>query len=201
MLRVVGGRLRGRRLATPPGRHTRPTADKVREAIFNTLAGLLAVEGVHALDLYAGSGALGIEALSRGAAACTFVEQHARTAAGIRANLAALGLPREAAPVVVTRAESWLRRAELSPPAALVLADPPYAHAGHDALFAALADSPAVADGAVIVLETGAQAALAPPPRLALLRTKVYGDTQVTYLEKAAATPAHSAPSAPEPSP
>jgi 16S rRNA (guanine966-N2)-methyltransferase len=183
MLRVIGGTLRGRRLATPPGRHTRPTSDKVREAIFSALGALLDLDGARVLDLYAGSGALGIEALSRGAVQCTFVEAHARTAAGIRANLEHLGLSRDVAPVVVARAERWLAAAS-QPPATLVLADPPYAGTGHDALLDALARSPAVAGGAVIVLETAAGQALAPPSRLELRRTKVYGDTQVAYLIK-----------------
>jgi 16S rRNA (guanine966-N2)-methyltransferase len=196
MLRVIGGELRGRRFNAPPGRQTRPTADKVREAIFNTLASLLELHGVQALDLFAGSGALGIEALSRGAAHCLFVEAHGRTAAGIRANLALLGLPPARWQVVAARAETWLRRPAPAP-AGLVLADPPYAYAGHDGLLAALAASPGIAPGAVIVLETAAAQALAPGPRLAVLRTKVYGDTQVCLLEKTAAEPLADPPAEP----
>jgi 16S rRNA (guanine(966)-N(2))-methyltransferase RsmD len=200
MLRIVGGRLGGRRIQAPPGRHTRPTADKVREAIFNTLASLLELDGVRALDLFAGSGALGIEALSRGAAHCTFVESHARTAAGIRANLALLALEPACWQVVTARAEAWLARPAAGPsaqhlPAGLVLADPPYAYSGHDALLAALAASPAVAEGAVIVLESAERQALAPPPRLEVLRTKGYGDTQVCYLAKTAAAADLASPS------
>ncbi len=196
MLRIVGGRLGGRRIHAPPGRQTRPTADKVREAIFNTLATLLELEGQAVLDLFAGSGALGIEALSRGAAHCTFVESHARTAAGIRANLALLELPESAATVVTARVEAWLHRARvegpatLERPAGLVLADPPYAYADHDALLATLAGSGLLAPDAVIVLETAAGQALAPPPRLEVLRTKGYGDTQVCYLVPSATDPA-----------
>jgi 16S rRNA (guanine966-N2)-methyltransferase len=192
MLRIIGGRLRGRRFNAPPGRHTRPTADKVREAIFNTLATLLELEGARVLELFAGSGALGLEALSRGAAHCTFVESHARTAAGIRANLALLGLPPAAARVVTGRAEAWLRGAgadDALAPVALVLADPPYAYAEHDALLAALAASPALAEGALIVLEAARGQALAPPARLEVLQTKGYGDTQVSFLEKRVPTP------------
>jgi 16S rRNA (guanine966-N2)-methyltransferase len=203
MLRIIGGRLGGRRFNTPPGRQTRPTADKVREAIFNTLATLLELDGARVLDLFAGSGALGLEALSRGAVHCTFVEAHARTAAGIRANLALLGLEPAAAQVVTARVEAWLRKAPAAPaepapaPAGLVLADPPYAYGDHAGLLEALAASDAVAPGALIVLETAEGQALAPPARLEVLRTKGYGDTQVCYLEKRAA----AAPSSPaEPS-
>jgi len=191
MLRIVGGRLGGRRINAPPGRHTRPTADKVREAIFNTLATLTDLEGAAVLDLFAGSGALGIEALSRGAAHCTFVESHARTAAGIRANLALLELPATAAAVITARVETWLQHPALAQPVSVVLADPPYAYGEHDALLAALAGSGVLAREAVIVLETAEGEVLAPPPRLEVLRTKGYGDTQVSYL----------IPSAPEPDP
>ncbi|HKI99805.1 MAG TPA: 16S rRNA (guanine(966)-N(2))-methyltransferase RsmD [bacterium] len=184
MLRIIGGRLRGRRFNAPPGRQTRPTADKVREAIFNTLASLMDLDGVEALDLFAGSGALGLEALSRGAAHCTFVEAHGRTAAGIRANLGLLGLEPATAQVVTARVESWLRQAALPRPADLVLADPPYAYGEHDALLAGLADSGAVAPGALIVLEMAEGQALAAHPRLEVLRMKGYGDTQVCFLEK-----------------
>jgi 16S rRNA (guanine966-N2)-methyltransferase len=194
MLRIIAGRLRGRRFNAPPGRHTRPTADAVREAIFNTLATLLELDGVEALDLFAGSGALGLEALSRGAARCTFVESHGRTAGLIRANLALLGQPPESGPVVAARVESWLRHPALPAAAGLVLADPPYAYGGHEALLAALAASPALAPGALIVLETGPEAEPACPPRLEVLRTKGYGDTRVFFL-------ARSADPSPEPPP
>ena len=121
MLRVVAGAYGGRRLKTPPGGATRPTADRVREALFSILGP--AVSGARVLDLFAGSGALGIEALSRGAASATFVERDPRAAATIRANLTSVGAEGE----VVTRdALSWLA----DPPAAvafdLVLLDPPY---------------------------------------------------------------------------
>lgn len=91
-MRVVAGEARGRRLQTPPGNATRPTLDRVREATFNALGSLDAVDGARVLDLFAGSGALGIEALSRGAAHCTFVERAAPARRAIVANLEATGL-------------------------------------------------------------------------------------------------------------
>ena len=96
-MRVVAGRFGGRRLAAPAGRDTRPTSDRVREALFSMLGPL---DGVRALDLFAGSGALGIEALSRGAASALLVERDARAVAVIRANLAALGLAEPEARVI-----------------------------------------------------------------------------------------------------
>ena len=200
MLRIIGGSLRGRRFPAPAGRHTRPTGDKVREAIFNTLGPLVDWEGLRVLDLFAGSGALGLEALSRGAAHCTFVESHARTAAAIRATAAALGLPATAALVLPLRVEAWLHSsrpggaAAAGAPVGLVLADPPYAYGEHDALLAALAAAPIVADDAVIVLETAAEHPLEPPARLEVLRLKRYGDTQVCVLHKRASAASAEAP-------
>ena len=95
MLRIIAGELRGRRIAVPPGKGTRPTADQVREGLFNTLAHMTTLEGARVWDLYAGSGALGIEALSRGAAHVTFVERGGRAVATIRANLASLSIDPE----------------------------------------------------------------------------------------------------------
>ncbi len=96
-MRVVGGAWKGRPLVAPPGRATRPTADRVREAVFDVLQTLpqsgASLAGQSVLDLYAGSGALGIEALSRGADACTFVERDRAALAALRRNLAALGVP------------------------------------------------------------------------------------------------------------
>ena len=91
-MRVIGGEYRGRRLSAPVGDRVRPTSDRVREAIFSILFSLGGVDGLQVVDLFAGTGALGIEALSRGAASVTFVEKDAASVAGVRANLAAVGL-------------------------------------------------------------------------------------------------------------
>ena len=119
-MRVDAGRHRGRPLKAPPGRTTRPTADRVREALFSILGD---VRGTSVADLFAGSGALGIEALSRGAASATFVERDRRTAAVIRANLDTLG---EAAEVAVDDAPGWLDSSREGAAFDLVLIDPPY---------------------------------------------------------------------------
>ncbi len=196
MLRVIAGRLGGRQFAAPPGRYTRPTADKVREGLFSALGSLMTLEGAQALDLFAGSGALGIEAISRGAAHCTFVEAHARTAGVLRGNLKRLDIPDAAAQAVVARVESWLPRAQLPAPAALVLLDPPYGFAGYEAVLAALAASPAVADGAIVAAEAARERLLRAPAGLEPLRSKRYGDTQVWLFAKRRTGVAH--PEAPE---
>ncbi|WP_116948192.1 16S rRNA (guanine(966)-N(2))-methyltransferase RsmD [Jiangella endophytica] len=125
MTRIVAGTAGGRRLSVPPGNRTRPTSDRVREALFASLESALGgLTGLRVLDLYAGSGALGLEALSRGAEHCLMVESDARAAAVIRANVKAVGLPG----AVV--AASAVERVLATPPDApydVVLADPPYA--------------------------------------------------------------------------
>jgi 16S rRNA (guanine966-N2)-methyltransferase len=123
-VRVIAGRFGGRRLAAPPGAATRPTSDRVREALFSILGPL---DGDDVLDLYAGSGALGIEALSRGAARVVFVERDARAAALVRRNLEALGIGPDEARVVRADALAALRDArERGATYSLVLCDPPY---------------------------------------------------------------------------
>ena len=118
-MRIIAGRWRGRPIAAPPGSSTRPTADRVREALFSMLASRLgSFEGLQVADLFAGSGALGLEALSRGAAHCVFVENDRRAVEAIRANLATLGASGE---VLARGAE----HAAL-PPVDLAFLDPPY---------------------------------------------------------------------------
>ncbi|WP_166351856.1 RsmD family RNA methyltransferase [Phytoactinopolyspora limicola] len=107
MTRIVAGSARGRRLRVPPGQATRPTADRVREALFSSLESTLGgFSGVRMLDLYAGSGAVGLEALSRGATHVTFVESAARAVRTIRANVTTVGLPGTS--IVHDRVERWL---------------------------------------------------------------------------------------------
>jgi 16S rRNA (guanine(966)-N(2))-methyltransferase RsmD len=123
-MRIISGRYARRTLAVPKGLGVRPTADRVREALFSALESRGAIAGARVLDLFAGSGALGLEALSRGAAAGTFVVQRSAAIAALRSNVAALDAGAE---VTIVRADAmaWLRRA----PAGsfdLVLADPPY---------------------------------------------------------------------------
>ena len=120
-MRIVAGEHRGRRLRAPAGSATRPTSDRVREALFSILG---PVDGLDVLDLYAGSGAVGIEALSRGAASATFVETARPAIAAIRANLASIG--REDAAVVELDAQAWLRSGAPGAAFDLVFCDPPY---------------------------------------------------------------------------
>ena len=160
-MRIVAGTHRSRRLVVPPGRGVRPTSDRAREAVFASLGP--ATAGARVLDLFAGSGAMGLEALSRGAASCRFVERDAQALAAIRANVDALG-ERERAVVERADALTALRRlAAAGETFDLVVADPPYdAVPGLAVELGALL--PAVlADDGRIVLETGADDAIDVP--------------------------------------
>jgi 16S rRNA (guanine966-N2)-methyltransferase len=135
-MRVVGGTVGGRRLAVPSGARatTRPSTELVRGAIFNTLTSIGVLQEAVVWDLFAGSGALGIEALSRGAAAAVFVERDRQAVATIRSNLAALGLD-DRATVVCRDALRWVERAGR---ADVILVDPPYTFAGWAPLLASM---------------------------------------------------------------
>jgi 16S rRNA (guanine966-N2)-methyltransferase len=127
MTRVIAGRAGGRRLAVPPGHGTRPTSDRAREGLFSTWQSLLGgpLDGERVLDLYAGSGAVGLEALSRGAGHTLLVEADARAARTVRENVKALGLP--GAEVRSGKAEQVIRTSPPAQPYDIVFLDPPYA--------------------------------------------------------------------------
>ena len=168
-MRVVAGEFKGRRLAAPRGRRTRPTADRVREAIFSMLGD---VSGARVLDLYAGSGALGIEALSRGAESAVFVERDRAALAALARNLEATGAPGEVRRQDVAR---FLARQEGT--FDLVFCDPPYD--GAPAIAATLAAAlPEILDeDARIVTESDKRNPLVLP--LPLVVERSYGDTRI----------------------
>ncbi|MFJ4204519.1 16S rRNA (guanine(966)-N(2))-methyltransferase RsmD [Streptomyces sviceus] len=132
MTRVIAGRAGGRRLAVPPGNGTRPTSDRAREGLFSTWQSLLGgpLAGERVLDLYAGSGAVGLEALSRGASHTLLVEADARAARTIRENVKNIGLP--GAEVRAGKAEQIIRTGAPTEPYDLVFLDPPYRVTDHD---------------------------------------------------------------------
>lgn len=183
MTRIVAGALGGRRLDTPPGPHTRPTSDRVREALFNTLETLTGLAGVCFADLYAGSGAVGLEAYSRGAGHVLLVESDQRAARIIRGNIAAL----HAAPAVRLAAGPVARVLGAGPPDnayQIVFADPPYAVPQKEisATLAALAGGDWLAPGAVVVLERSSRGEEPTwPSRLTPVRARRYGETILWY--------------------
>lgn len=140
-MRVVAGELRGRRIEAPPGGDTRPTTDKVREAVFNALGSLDLVRDARVADLFAGTGALGIEALSRGAAHCTFVERDRQALHSLRGNIDRLGLG-DRSRIVSGDAISQAAKLDVD----IVLADPPYDFDGWVALLGAVGAAFVVAE-------------------------------------------------------
>ena len=154
MARVIAGEAGGRRLAVPDGRNTRPTSDRAREGLFATIVSMVgSLSGARVLDLYAGSGAVGLEALSRGAEHVLLMESGARAARVIRANIEAIGLP--GAEVVTDRVERVLARRPDHGRYDVVFADPPYALADGEvsALLQALSDHGWLAPGALVIIE------------------------------------------------
>ena len=177
-MRVVSGDLGGRKLVTPDGDDTRPTSERVREAIFNSLFSLDAIDGARVLDAFAGSGALGIEALSRGASHATFVETGRDALAALRENLETLQLG-DVSQVVPGDALAHLERATHEAGAgALVLLDPPYGFDAWDALLAS------VPEDAVVVIESDREVAI--PVSWVVHRVKHYGSTVVTIASSVA---------------
>jgi 16S rRNA (guanine(966)-N(2))-methyltransferase RsmD len=178
-VRIVGGSLGGRVLRAPAGRATRPTSEKVREALFNILG---SVEGDRVLDLFAGSGALGIEALSRGAAHVTFVDAGKPALMAVRANLDQLGIA-DRATVIAADAVATAGRLVPAEPWRVVFVDPPYASELAQQAVLAIPVSH-LAPGAVVVIEHDRRNA--PPEALgSLLRTdqRRYGDTMISFFE------------------
>ncbi|MGH3719130.1 MAG: 16S rRNA (guanine(966)-N(2))-methyltransferase RsmD [Pseudonocardiaceae bacterium] len=181
MVRIVAGVAGGRRLAVPP-RGTRPTSDRVREAVFSALQARRDLEGARVLDLYAGSGALGLEALSRGAVYVRFVESDRRAAAVLRRNVETLGLG--GAALVSAADVSAVLRGDPGLPYDVVLADPPYAldDAALGGVLRALAGGGWLAPAALLVVERPVTA-LTPawPVGVSALTHRRYGDTVVYY--------------------
>jgi 16S rRNA (guanine966-N2)-methyltransferase len=173
-VRIVAGRFGGRSLAAPRGRTTRPTSDRVREALFSILGSGL-VEGARVLDLFAGSGALGIEALSRGASQAAFVDSSSAAVAAVRSNLGAVGVDaevrRQDALVYLRSASRDARQYDL------VFLDPPYRHASALGLELSTALGPVLAPDARVVAESDRRAPL--ELDLTLLDERRYGDTLI----------------------
>jgi len=171
-MRVVSGELRGRRFDGPDGLDTRPTTDKVREAVFNALGSLDLVRDATVADLYAGSGALGIEALSRGAARCTFIERDRGALRVLRSNLDELELDGRSR-VVPGDSMVMARGLEVD----IVLADPPYDFDDWPGLLG-------VIEASFVVAEAGRP--LDPIEGWEVVRAKRYGRTWVTFFERSA---------------
>lgn len=181
-MRIVGGRFKGHSLASPAGHATRPTSDRVREAIFNILAhGIegFTLDGARVLDLFAGTGAMGLEAVSRGSRFCQFVDDSAEARGLIRRNADTLG--------VIGQVKIWRRDATRLGPCApqpgfdLVFADPPYGKGLANKALASLVEGGWLMPGAVVVVEEAEGTEIVAPETLLPLSQRNYGETQVRF--------------------
>ena len=185
-MRIIAGRHRGRQLVAPPGEATRPTADRVRQALFDMLwhapwAGRDAIEGARVLDAFAGTGALGLEALSRGAAHATFLENDRAALAVLRGNIAAC---REEARCTVLAADAT-RPPRADAPCALAFLDPPYRAGLLDTALAALSGAGWIAPDALVCAEYGGPPPH-PPPGFAVLAERPHGAAHLLVLRPVA---------------
>lgn len=189
MTRIIGGAAGGRRLRTPTGESTRPTSDRVREALFSSLEALLgSVHGLRFLDLYSGSGAVGLEARSRGAGVVTCVEQDRRTAALVRDNARSLGLTVEVVANAVARHLAHPPRT----PYDVVFADPPYPlpTSAVESDLVALHEHGWLTPGALVVVERSSRGeSLTWPEGYEALRERRYGETVLWYGRAASVPP------------
>ena len=184
-MRIVGGRFKGHSIAPPHSSATRPTGDRVRESVFNILAhGIegLEIEGARVLDLFAGTGAMGLEAISRGARFCQFVDDSAEARGLIRRNADALG--------VIGLAKIWRRDAAKLGPCApqpgfdLVFADPPYGKGLGEKALASLVFGEWLNPGAIVVLEESQKAGVAAVEGLTEIDARDYGDTRIRFYRR-----------------
>ena len=180
-MRIVGGALRGRTLSAPRTPAIRPTSDRLRESIFDILAHKFddPVSGANVIDLFAGTGALGIEALSRGAKRALLVDEGSEARALLRANIDALGLG--GVTRIFRRDATKLGDAPPGETFTLVFLDPPYGKGLGDRALCALVDGGWLAPGALVVIEETAQAQIALPEKLTLEDLRRYGDTQFAF--------------------
>jgi 16S rRNA (guanine966-N2)-methyltransferase len=185
-MRVVGGRLRGRTIASPASRDIRPTADRLRESLFNILMHAYddPIDGARVLDLFAGTGALGIEAVSRGAAFTLFVDSGAEARALLRQNVEALGLG--GVTKVYRRDATNLGPAHPMEPFSLAFMDPPYGKGLAEQALASLRDGGWLAPQALVVVEEATSAKVAAPEGFEELERRAYDDTEFVILRAAA---------------
>ena len=204
MTRIIAGTAGGRRLAVPSGQGTRPTSDRAREGLFGTVTAICGtLHGARVLDLYAGSGAVGLEALSRGAADVLLIEADRRAIGVIRDNVAAVGLP--GVRVLAGRVELVLARGPGGePPRDVVFADPPYAmpDAEVSAVLTALLGAGWLAPGAVVAVERATRSGPQQwPAGYAADRARKYGEATLWYGRAAGAVPPGAPPRAPAEAP
>lgn len=184
MISVTGGEFRGKKLAVPSGDTVRPTLNKARQAIFNVLDHMVNLNEMAGLDLYAGSGALGIEALSRGVSHMTFVEKNGPVFQTLKKNVGSLALKKQSFTLAKNQAHFWLSQWKQEASPLLILLDPPYYEEEYELILPQLAEHSAVGAGSIFAVESPTTLSYASPDNLELLKSKRYGQVQVSFFIK-----------------
>ena len=184
MLRIIGGEFRGRKLKVPAGKDVRPTSDRVREALFNLLSSMLRWEELTVIDLYAGSGALGLEALSRGAKNAIFVEASRKHMKILIQNVE-LMLPEQGQyKLILDHAIHWISRFSDPEKPCLVFVDPPFSGREYDYIMEKIALLPSIRTGSMIVVESPNSREIKFPDILELVKHRRYGSVTLDILRK-----------------
>lgn len=184
MIRIIAGEYRGRKLKVPAGNDVRPTSDRVREALFNLLSSLLSWNEMTVLDLYAGSGALGLEALSRGAKHAIFVEATHKNLKILQQNIELMSLDSTRFELVQDRAVRWIFHFTDPEKPCVAFLDPPFSGKEYDLILEKLALLPAIRTGSLIVVESPNARELNFPANLELLKHRRYGSVTLDILRK-----------------
>lgn len=181
-MRIVAGKFRGKQLETPRSDHIRPTADRIREAVFSSIGSRIGTDfsGLYVLDLFAGTGALGLEALSRGAAHCIFVETDVEARGLIRGHIESFGVGGQTK--LMKRDATDLGPIERVRPADLVFVDPPYDQGLGERAIASGLQGGWIAPGALIVLEERKSAEITPPKGVEVVDRREYADSAITFM-------------------
>lgn len=183
MPRIIAGKFRGRELTTPRGDQTRPTSDRTKESMFSILTNYMKFDGISVLELFAGTGSLGLEALSRGAGMVVFVENSGPALKALRANVDKLGVDDDTI-VMGQEVEKVLPKLQ---PVDLVLLDPPYAYEGLADIINHMFENGTISEDGLCVLETSAKRTLTFSPAVNIDSERRYGDTKLWFLKHAAA--------------
>ena len=178
-MRIIAGKYKGHSLAAPAGKNTRPTTDRTRESIFNILANLVDIEGLRILDLFAGSGAMGLEALSRGAGFCLFIDNNSRARAIIRQNVEKLNAT--GSTKLFRRDATQMGKIGTMMPFDVALLDPPYGKELGPRAVTSLLDGGWLVDNGLVVLEERLKDFPIQLERLTLLSERQYGDTKIGF--------------------
>ncbi len=184
MITIVGGKFRGKKIQVPQGEEVRPTLNQTREAIFNILQNLVCFPDMVALDLYAGSGAMGLEALSRGVPQAFFVEKSSKVFKILQKNVRSLPIEKKQAIVICQFANRWLTQAVIEEALYLIFIDPPYQSQEYEEVLLRISEIPAILQNSILVVESSISDHVPLKNNLERIKSKQYGQTKLDFLVK-----------------